>query len=155
MTTVKATRKSHKSAYLMSKNNDYMRTARLARDIFSSLRQLKQRRQRQRKRHIKIELCVRLSALRLLHVVHVYKIDEVCFHLIGTNGFHVKAENERFTAAGSCCRQKLKYENSRRHLADYVKKLHQKACHKCSTIIFPYAANQIIDLTIPQVLQRT
>ena len=41
----------------------------------------------------------------------MYKIDEVCFHLIGTNGFHVKAENERFTAAGSCCRQKLKYEN--------------------------------------------
>ena len=33
MTTAKATRKGHKSAYLMSKNNDYMRTARLARDI--------------------------------------------------------------------------------------------------------------------------
>ena len=35
---------------------------------------------------------------------------------------------------------------SRRHLAHYVKKLHQKACRTCSTIIFPYSVNQIIDL---------
>ena len=33
------------------------------------------------------------------------------FRLLGTNGFHVKAKNERFTAATSCCRQNLKYEN--------------------------------------------
>ena len=26
------------------------------------------------------------------------------FHLLGTNGFHTEAENERFTAAGSGCR---------------------------------------------------
>ena len=39
-----------------------------------------------------------------------YKIGEMHFRLLGTNGFHVKAENERFTAAGSCCRQNLKYE---------------------------------------------
>ena len=30
--------------------------------------------------------------------------------LLGTNGFHVKANNERFTAPGSQC-QNLKYEN--------------------------------------------
>ena len=40
-----------------------------------------------------------------------YKIGEVQFRLLGTNGFHVKAKNERFTAAGSRCRQNYKYEN--------------------------------------------
>ena len=40
-----------------------------------------------------------------------YKIGGVHFRLLGTNGFHVKAKNERFTAASSRCRQNLKYEN--------------------------------------------
>ena len=40
-----------------------------------------------------------------------YKIGQVHFRLLGTNGFHVKAKNERFTAAGSRCRQNHKYEN--------------------------------------------
>ena len=31
--------------------------------------------------------------------------------LLGTNGFYVKAQNERFTAMTSRCRQNLKYEN--------------------------------------------
>jgi len=31
--------------------------------------------------------------------------------LLGTNGFHVKAENERFPGAVSRCRQNFKYEN--------------------------------------------
>ena len=30
---------------------------------------------------------------------------------VGANGFHAKAKNERFTAAGSRCRLNLKYEN--------------------------------------------
>ena len=34
----------------------------------------------------------------------------------------------------------------RRRLADYVKKLHQKACRACTTIIFPRSTNQSIDL---------
>lgn len=33
-----------------------------------------------------------------------------------------------------------------RHLGDYVKNVHQKACRTCSKIIFPYSTNQIIDL---------
>ena len=33
------------------------------------------------------------------------------FRLLGANSLHVKAENERFTAAGSRCCQNLKYEN--------------------------------------------
>ena len=42
----------------------------------------------QQKRHFKIKLCFRLTVPRL----H--------FRLLGTNGFLVKAKNERFTAAG-------------------------------------------------------
>ena len=44
-------------------------------------------------------------------LVTLYKIGEVHFCLLGTNGFHAKAKHERFTAAGSGCRQNLKYEN--------------------------------------------
>ena len=32
----------------------------------------------------------------------------------------------------------------RRHLADYVNKLCQKACRTCSTITFPHSTNQVI-----------
>ena len=41
----------------------------------------------------------------------LYKISEVYFRLLGSNGFHVKAKNERFTATDSRCRQNLKNEN--------------------------------------------
>ena len=44
-------------------------------------------------------------------LVTYYKIGEVYFRLLGTNGFHIKAETERFSAVGSRCRQNLKYEN--------------------------------------------
>ena len=48
----------------------------------------------QRKCHIKIELYCKLVTL--------YKLCEVCFRLIGTNDFHVKAENdETFSVASS------------------------------------------------------
>ena len=43
-------------------------------------------------------------------LVTLYKIGGVHFCLLGTNGFHVNAKNERFTAASSRC-QNLKYEN--------------------------------------------
>ena len=43
--------------------------------------------------------------------ITLYKIGGVYFRLLGTNGFHVKAKNERFIAASSRCRQNLKYEN--------------------------------------------
>ena len=78
----------------------------------------KLRRQLQRLwRHIKIELHFRLSALRWFYVDHVYKIGQVYFHLIGTNGFLVRGKN--------CI---------------------QGACRTCSTILFPHSTNQIIDL---------
>ena len=44
-------------------------------------------------------------------LVAFYKIGEVLFRLLGKNGFHVKAKNERFTTAGLRCRQNLKFEN--------------------------------------------
>ena len=43
--------------------------------------------------------------------ITLYKIGGVHFRLLGTVGFHVKAKNERFTAASSRCRHNLKYEN--------------------------------------------
>ena len=44
-------------------------------------------------------------------LITLYKIGGVHFRLLGTDGFHVKAKNERFTPASSRCRQNLKYEN--------------------------------------------
>ena len=44
-------------------------------------------------------------------LVTSYKIGGVHFRLLGTNGFHVKAKNERTNAAPSRCRQNLKHEN--------------------------------------------
>ena len=44
-------------------------------------------------------------------LIMLYKIGELHFRLLGTNGFHVKAKSERFTAASSRCHQNLKYEN--------------------------------------------
>ena len=41
-------------------------------------------------------------------LITLYKIGGVQFRLLGTNGFHVKAKNERFTAASFRCRQNLK-----------------------------------------------
>ena len=60
----------------------------------------KLRRQLQRKLLIKIELCVKSFAIVPLWS-RCKKIGEVHFRLLGTNGFHVKAENERFTVASS------------------------------------------------------
>ena len=41
----------------------------------------------------------------------MYKGGEVQFCLLGTNGVHAKAKNERFNAASLRCRQNLKNEN--------------------------------------------
>ena len=37
------------------------------------------------------------------------KVGGVHFRLLGTNGFHVKAKDERFNAASSRCRHNLKF----------------------------------------------
>ena len=76
----------------------------------------------------------------------LYEIGELHFRVFGTNGFHIKAKNERFTAASSRCRQNLKYANFTSSFGRLRQKLHQKACRTCSTNIFPYSTNQIMDL---------
>ena len=45
-------------------------------------------------------------------LITLYKMGELHFRLLGTNGFHVKAKSERSTAASLRSRQNLKYENS-------------------------------------------
>ena len=80
-------------------------------------------------------------------MVTLYRIGEVHFRWLGTNGFHAQAKNERFRAAGSHCRRNLKTKMSRL-LADKVRKFNQKACRTCSTIIFPRSTNQGIDLLL-------
>ena len=44
-------------------------------------------------------------------LITLYKMGEVHFRLLGTHGFHVKTESERFSVTSSRCRQNLKYEN--------------------------------------------
>ena len=116
----------------------------------------------QRKHPIKVELCIRLSVLRWLQVCH--NVQNRCsalslaWHKI--NGFHAKAKNERFTAAGShsCC-WNLKKENLASSFGRRCQKIAQKACHTCSTIIFPHSLicgnvvviAVVISLTLPIV----
>ena len=71
----------------------------------------KLRRQLQRKRRIKIELCVKLSLLRLFHVYHVVQNTRIALSLAWYERFSCKGKEWRFTAASSRCRQNLKYEN--------------------------------------------
>ena len=44
-------------------------------------------------------------------LVTLYKIGEVHFRFLGTNGFHVKEKNEWFNTVSLRCRLNLKYEN--------------------------------------------
>ena len=39
----------------------------------------------------------------------LYKLGEVYFLLLGTTGFHIKAKNENFGAAGLGCGRNLVY----------------------------------------------
>ena len=60
----------------------------------------------------------------LVMLVTLYEVGKLSFHFLGTNSFHVKAENERFTAAGSRCCENLKYEDVMSSFARLHKKLH-------------------------------
>ena len=66
----------------------------------------------------------------------LYKISEVYFRSLSTNGFQVKAKNERFTAASSRCRQNLNMKISRRRLVDYVKKCTRNRAARAARIFF-------------------
>ena len=80
--------------------------------------------------------------------ITLYKLGEVHFRLLGTNGFYVKAKSERFSVLLRA-RVVVRISNmktSRCRLVDYVKTSQQKACRTCSTIVFLHWTNQIIDL---------
>jgi len=67
----------------------------------------------QPKRHVQIGLYLWLSVLTAIYsmMIKLYKIAKLNFRLLSTNGFHVKAKAEKFTAASSRCRQNVKHEN--------------------------------------------
>ena len=52
-----------------------------------------------------------IAVLLLFNVGHVVQKRRSALWLATHNGFHAKAKNERFIAAGSRCCQNLKYEN--------------------------------------------
>ena len=76
----------------------------------------------------------------------LYKVGEEYFCFLGTNGFHVKAKNERFATTGSPYRQSLKYE----YFTSSFDRLHQKIAPKSVPHVqhdyFPHSTNHIIDL---------
>ena len=66
----------------------------------------KVRRQLQRKRHIKIELCVKLSHLRLFHVDHVVQNTRIAFSLAWYERFSCKGKEWKIY----CCQLALSSE---------------------------------------------
>ena len=68
--------------------------------------------------------------------VTLYETGEVHFCLLGSNGIYVKAENEKFIAAGLRCRENRKYEKFTASSDRLRQKLHQKSCRTRSTILF-------------------
>ena len=72
-------------------------------------------------------------------LVPVYKIGEVHFPLLGTNGFHAKAKNERFTATGPdrvVVRTSKNRNISRLRLPDYVKHCTKKRAARAARLFF-------------------
>ena len=66
---------------------------------------------------LKLNFALRLVSWDYSMLITLYKIGGVHFRLLGTNCFHVKAKNERFTAVSSRCRQNLKYGRLRQNIA--------------------------------------
>ena len=69
-------------------------------------------------------------------LITLYKIGEVHSRFLGTNGFHAKAKDKRFTAAGSRCSQNLIKMKISRHLADYVKNCTKKHAAHAARLFF-------------------
>ena len=101
----------------------------------------------QRKHDFKIELNGRLSVLRPYQVSHVVRNRPSVLLLAWHEWFSCKGiKNTRCIAAGSRCRQNLKYENFTSSFGRLrqKKKLHQKACRTCSTIILLHSTSHFI-----------
>ena len=69
------------------------------------------------------------------------------FRFLGTNGYHVKAKNDRFNATSSRYRRNLKYEN---FIMASFGRLRQIITSKSVPHVqhdyFPRSTNQVIDL---------
>ena len=79
-------------------------------------------------------------------LVTLYEIGEVYFRFLGPNGFHVKAENERFTAARSVCRRNLKYEN---FTMSFGRLRHKSAPKSDCSPSFNQSNNWFVALSLP------
>ena len=75
-------------------------------------------------------------------LITLYKIGEEYFHLLGANRQGMKDLLLRARVVVRTSNIKI----SRRCLADYVKKLHQKACDTWCKMIFPHSKKNFIDL---------
>ena len=92
---------------------------------------------RQPQRHIKIELCVSLSVLRLFQVVHDVQKWRIAVSLAWHGMVFMQRQRMKdLPLRAWVVVRTSKMKISRSRLADYVKTLHQKACRTCSTIIF-------------------
>jgi len=79
-------------------------------------------------------------------LITLYKIGEVHIRLLGTNVFHIKAKNERFTTASSRCRHNLKYENFTSSFDRLRQNIAPKSVLPVQHDYFLHSTNQIIDL---------
>ena len=104
----------------------------------------KLRRLLQQKRDIKIELCVRLSVCDYFMLVTLSKIGEVYFACLALMDLVLRPRIKDLQQWARVVVRTSNVKISRRHLANYVTKLHQSAFRTCSTIIFPRSTNQII-----------
>ena len=108
----------------------------------------KLRRLLQHKRHFKMELCISLSVSRLFYDDHVVQNR---WGALSLAWHECRALTQRQRVQDLllwiCVVVRTSNLNiSRRCLPDYVKTLQQKAYPTCSTIIFPYATNEIVGL---------
>ena len=87
----------------------------------------------QRKRHLEIK--VNLRVLWWFHVVHVVQNGWRVF--TDTNGYLGKAENERFTVAGSRCCQNLHVFIWQTTLTKWCTKSVPHVQHECFSLIHP------------------
>jgi len=70
-------------------------------------------------------------------LVTLHEMCKVPFRLLGRNGFHLTAESERFTSAGSRYRQSLKFEKIHScPLTDFVKKIAPKSVPHVQQVYF-------------------
>ena len=84
---------------------------------------------------INTEFCIRLSFLRIFHIGHVEKNCRRTFSLAVRMVF-IKAENERFIAAGSRSRQTRNMKTSRHRLVAYDKNCTNKSAARAARLFF-------------------